>query len=75
MSVFIYLFFLCTKTPKHVNITLYEEKKNINKPVAKPPETCHLGVLNVLGSKTLKKKARKTHYMGKQDNINKIERF
>ncbi len=60
-----------------MNITLYErekkKKQTLTKPVAKPPETCHLGVLSVLGSKTLKK-ARKTPYMGKQDNINKIER-
>ncbi len=51
-----------------------KKKQTLTKPVAKPPETCHLGVLSVLGNKTLKK-ARKTPYIGKEDNINKIECF
>ncbi len=33
-------------------------KQTLTKPVAKPPETCHLGVLSILGSKTLKKQGK-----------------
>ncbi len=42
-----------------MNIILYEGKKKTNKTSSKTsPETCHLGVLSILGSKTLKKQGK-----------------
>ncbi len=51
--------FLCTKTLKHVNINLYEGKKNNNKTSSKTsPETCHLGVLSVIRQQNATKKKK-----------------
>ncbi len=46
-----------------------KKKQTLTKPVAKPPETCHLGVLSVLGSKTLKKKCKENTLYRKKKYI------
>ncbi len=67
MSVFIFIFFMYqnAKTREYYSIWERKKKKTLTKPVAKLPETCHLGVLSVLGSKTLKKQGKHTIWENK----------
>ncbi len=48
---FYFYFFMYQNAKTREYYSIKEKKKTLTKPVTKPPETCHLSVLSVLGRK------------------------